>query len=99
MPDHFQNQQRCVHALKKSVSAAVLRVDTLPAEWPPALPKRPGGGAWHASIPLWWESVWSSPMAAEYLVSDIHQLLRLAALIDAFNRGGFENASRARLYA
>ncbi|OYN80430.1 hypothetical protein [Mycolicibacterium sphagni] len=34
----------------------------------------------------WWDDVWLSPMAGEYLDADIHGLVRLAALIDNYWR-------------
>lgn len=40
---------------------------------------------WHERTKAWWENVWSSPMAGEYLESDRDGLLRVAELVDAFN--------------
>lgn len=34
----------------------------------------------------WWDDVWLSPMASEYLDADVHGLVRLAALIDNYWR-------------
>ena len=44
----------------------------------PALPVR-GAGAWHPQVIEWWESVWRSPMAAEYLDADMRGGLYLLA--------------------
>jgi len=39
---------------------------------------------WHSQTLRWWADVWSSPMAPEYDESDIHGLILLAVLVDAF---------------
>jgi hypothetical protein len=52
---------------------------------PPALPKR-GRRKWHALTEAWWADVWASPMAAEYLQSDVHGLYVLAELVNQFWR-------------
>lgn len=41
---------------------------------------------WCAETLDWWEDVWASPMAAEYLDADVHGLIRLAALVDNYWR-------------
>lgn len=41
---------------------------------------------WHPSTEEWWEQVWSSPMAAEYVEADISGMVRLAILVDEFWR-------------
>ena len=54
----------------------------------PVLPKhidRPSGKGWHRHTRRWWRHVWESPMAGEYLESDVDGLIRLAILIDQFN--------------
>lgn len=40
---------------------------------------------WHPQTVLWWRDVWCSPMRAEYTQADVHELLRLALLVDQFN--------------
>ena len=47
-------------------------------------PRLPRGHDWRPETRSWWRSVWHSPMAAEYLDSDVHGLYRLAVLVDAF---------------
>lgn len=32
----------------------------------------------------WWQDIWASPMAAQWLTSDRHALLRLSVLVDQF---------------
>lgn len=63
----------------------------------PELPEREDGEEWHPRVLGWWEAVWRSPMAPEfldadmkgglYLLADLHQLRWTAtsrtALIDA----------------
>lgn len=39
---------------------------------------------WHPLTLQFWEDTWTSPMASEYLIADIHGLFRLAVLIDDF---------------
>lgn len=49
----------------------------------PTLPKREGG--WHPMLLEWWESVWRSPMASEYLDADMRGgLFHLAYLHQLF---------------
>lgn len=37
----------------------------------PKLPPRADGEPWHRRVQEWWESVWRSPMASEYLDADM----------------------------
>lgn len=41
---------------------------------------------WCPETQDWWDDVWMSPMAGEYLDADVHGLVRLAALIDNYWR-------------
>lgn len=43
-------------------------------------------GDWLPITVQWWRDLWSSPMAPEYHSSDVHGLLIVAALRDAFWR-------------
>lgn len=46
----------------------------------PPLPERPQGrGVWHPRVIEWWEAVWRSPMAGEYLDADMKGGLYLLA--------------------
>jgi hypothetical protein len=47
-------------------------------------PRLPAARQWDPLTKQWWRDVWSSPMAREYLQSDIHGLIRLAVLVDMF---------------
>lgn len=52
----------------------------------PALGRRPGGRAWLRATRTWWAEIWSSPMAAAWLPTDILTLRRLALLVDTVSR-------------
>jgi len=65
-------------------STAASLVDDEPITRKPALPKRKGG--WHEAVKAWWADVWTSPMAEEYVKSDIHGLYILADLMDRYWR-------------
>jgi hypothetical protein len=45
----------------------------------PALPTRPGG--WHVRVSEWWRAIWRSPMASEWLDSDLHGGLSMLAAL------------------
>jgi len=62
------------------VTAAVLRLPDRPG---PA-PALPGGRSWRAETLAWWADVWGSPMAGEFVPSDVHGLNLLAVLVDEF---------------
>ena len=51
----------------------------------PVIPN-PDRRKWHPLTEAWWKRVWHSPMAAEYLESDIDALGTLALLKDALNK-------------
>ena len=51
----------------------------------PEIPN-PGRGKWHELTLQWWRRVWQSPMAAEFLPSDVDGLGRVAILVNAFYR-------------
>lgn len=45
----------------------------------PDLPERDDGEPWHPMVLEWWEAVWRSPMASEYLDADMRGGLYLLA--------------------
>lgn len=74
-----------------SASAAVLRPLDPDEIVIPDLPERctVGNGEitdWHIQTLAWWDDIWSSPMAPEYHISDIHGLIALALLWDVYWR-------------
>jgi len=77
MPKDPQLRQR----QNRSSTRAVLTSDAQPRKRAPRLPR---GHDWRAETRAWWAGVWHSPMAAEYLDSDVHGLRRLAVLVDGF---------------
>jgi hypothetical protein len=51
------------------------------------VPKLPALGAkekWHPMVTQWWDAVWTSPMASEYLAADKEALYMLARLHQDF---------------
>jgi hypothetical protein len=72
----------------KTTTAATLTA--VHAVRPPKLPDRVDDEGspveWHAQTLQWWKDIWSSPMAPEFLKSDIHGLFLLAELEDMFHR-------------
>lgn len=50
----------------------------------PDLPSLGRKAKWHQMVLQWWEAVWKSPMAAEYLAADKEQLYVLARLHQDF---------------
>jgi len=47
-------------------------------------PSLPNEREWQTMTREWWKDVWHSPMAPEFIKSDIHGLFRLAVLVDRF---------------
>lgn len=54
--------------------------DARPSRAPVLDPGRP----WHKMTRRWWHDIWHSPMAPEFLKTDMHGLFRLAVLVDRF---------------
>lgn len=51
----------------------------------PTLPNpKPGEWKWHRLTRAWWRNVFKSPMASEYLDTDVDGLARLAIIVDLF---------------
>lgn len=48
------------------------------------MPALPGDADWHPLTVDWWADTWASPMAPEFVGSDIHGLYVLAKLVDTF---------------
>ena len=71
----------------RKATAATLDAETTPVVKAPVLPKIEGV-AWHRLTVSWWRDVWASPMAGEFLETDVHGLTRLARIINEFNETG-----------
>lgn len=65
---------------KASSAARLIALPDRSAKVPPL----PEGRGWQPETIAWWADVWSSPMAPEFLDADVHGLLMLAVLVDAF---------------
>lgn len=48
----------------------------------------PQGFEWHVLTAAWWETIWASPMAGEWVDADVPGLFALANLVDQFWTGG-----------
>ncbi len=51
----------------------------------PEIPN-PDARTWHPLTLSWWKNVWASPMASEYIPTDVDGLGRVAVLIDNYNK-------------
>lgn len=74
----------------RTTTAAAL-VDTNPlSDGVPELPRRRNERGqfvkWRPEVREWWDDVWTSPMAAEYVQADMHALLLIADLMDQYWR-------------
>jgi len=63
---------------RSATKATLSRIHNVVA---PVLPERED---WHQLTLDWWEQIWASPMAPEFDTSDIHGLLVLADLVNAY---------------
>jgi hypothetical protein len=68
---------------RNRVTTAAVLNEAPEVETPP-LPKR--RRRWHPMTVQWWQDVWQSPMAPEFLPADVHGLYLLAELRDRFWR-------------
>lgn len=50
----------------------------------PSLPPEPKGREWHPEVRRWWRNLWASPMASQYLDTDIDKLRKIAVLHNDF---------------
>lgn len=57
---------------------------TLSADHDIETPPLPEGFPWHSLTLAWWEDIWQSPMAPEYIEADINGLYRVAMLYNDF---------------
>jgi hypothetical protein len=78
MPAHLKDASVRKRRNRASTRAALLADHDVEA------PPLPGGFDWHTMTKRWWERLWSSPMATEYLTIDTHGLYRVAMLLNDF---------------
>lgn len=83
MPGPIPKNPKLRQRQNKHSTAATL-VDTVPLVKAPSLPEREQG--WRPEVISWWQDVWASPMASEYVHADIHGLILLADLMDRYWR-------------
>lgn len=75
-PAHLRQRRN-----KKSGAAELSTPET--PKVAPGIPN-PDDRLWHALTLKWWANVWASPMAGQYLETDIDGLGRVAVLIDTY---------------
>lgn len=69
----------------KTSTRAILPTEAASAEGEvPPLPELGGRAKWHTMVARWWDAVWKSPMASEYLSADKEALFVLARLHQDF---------------
>ena len=71
------------HRMKASTRATLRALDPDEVEIPD-LPPHPYNADWQPETIDWWDDVWSSPMASEFVKADIHGLFRLAIIVNDF---------------
>lgn len=81
MPGPLPKRVEIRQKKRRYAGAAILPAEARPIKRKPQLPK---DRDWLPATRRWWAEVWASPMAGEYLRSDISGLIRLAMLIDLF---------------
>lgn len=79
MPGPIPNDPNVRARRNKTSTRAVLSADH-DVEMPPL----PDGVDWHRLTVQWWDDIWSSEMAPEYVNSDINGLYRVAMLYNDF---------------
>lgn len=57
----------------------------------------PDGRAWHPLTLVAWTNAWASPMASQWLDTDVDAMGRLAVLWDEFNKGDTKVMAEIRL--
>jgi len=79
-PTHLRQRRN-----KKAGATTLLAPDTEQGEKTKLPPlQNPDKRKWHKLTRSWWEHVWQSPMAGEYLPTDVDGLARLAILVDNY---------------
>lgn len=71
-------------ALRQRRNRSTSRADLVTSQAPPAKPSLPDGFEWDPLTRAWWDEVWASPMADQYLKADVPGLWMLARLVDRY---------------
>lgn len=79
-PAHLRQRRN-----KKSTAAKLPPPEQVERRRAPTLPN-PDGREWHRLTVDWWKRVWHSPMAQEYLPTDVDGLARLAVIVDDYHK-------------
>ena len=69
---------------------------TLQAEPAVKVPLPARADPWHAMTVGWWDTIWASPMVAEWVAADVPDLIALAKLVDSF---WFADADAPKIHA
>lgn len=71
---------------RRNKTSTARRLSGVPDDFP--VPKLPAGRRWLKATRTWWDDVWASPMASEFVDGrvDVHGLFMLAVLVDDFWR-------------
>lgn len=81
MPSPIPKDPKTRQRRNKPKSGA--RLAAAPAAGCPDLPElRRDGEEWHPATRKWWDDVWASPMAAQYLEVEVHGLVDVAEARD-----------------
>jgi len=81
---------------RKAGSATIRMIEASEATASPAIPN-PDGRVWHPLTLVAWAHAWASPMASQWLETDIDGLGRLAILWDALYQGDLKAMAEIRL--
>ena len=71
-----------MRARRNKVSTKAVLEDVETARLTP--PELPDGRDWHQLTVGWWQDIWRSPMAPEFLQADVHGLILLADLVNRY---------------
>ncbi len=84
--------RECYLTVGKHTAEQFDKADILPHSFDPA------DEAWRELTIAWWDTIWASPMAAEWVDADVPGLVALAFLVDEFWRtGNREMAAEIRM--
>ena len=82
----------------KTPGAATLTNEQAMRTRAPLMGKRDDGQEWHVKTKKWWRDTWQSPMAGQYIDTDVSGLRLLAQMIDDYTKEPLAD-KRAKLAA